>query len=215
MTRLETSSFLLALLLTCSPIAAYSQDDSVLTYHAAPSRSGNFAVPGLTWERARSLHLDDNFHGQVSGHVYAQPLYWQPPGSSTGMLVVATEDATVHALDGSTGHEIWQRSLGRPVPRSSLGCGNINPLGITGTPAIDEQTAAIYLDAALSEPSGPHHRLFALSLKDGKILPGWPVDVGDALRAEQQAFNARDQNERGALAILDGTLYVPFGGHYG
>jgi putative pyrroloquinoline-quinone binding quinoprotein len=215
MTRLETSSFLLALLLTCSPIAAYSQDDSVLTYHAAPSRSGNFVVPGLTWERARSLHLDENFRAQVAGHVYAQPLYWQPAGSSAGMLLVATEDAAVYALDAATGHEIWRRSLGQAVNRSSLRCGNINPLGITGTPVIDEQTAAIYLDAALNEPSGPHHRLFALSLKDGKVLPGWPIDVSEATRNARQTFNARDQNQRGALAILDRTLYVPFGGHYG
>jgi hypothetical protein len=131
------------------------------------------------------------------------------------MLLVATEDDTVHALDGATGHEIWRRSLGQPVQRSSLRCGNINPLGITGTPVIDEQSAAIYLDAALSEPSGPHHRLFALSLKDGKILPGWPIDMSEVVRDGQQTFNARDQNQRGALAILDGTLYVPFGGHYG
>src|SRR5215467_1157828 len=215
MRNFQGFSVLLVLALTCLPIAARSQDNSILTYHANPNRSGNFVVAGLTWERARSLHLDENFQAQVSGHVYAQPLYWQPPGSSTWTLLVATEDATVHALDGSTGHEIWRRSLGQPVPRSSLGCGNINPLGITGTPVIDEQTAAIYLDAALSEPSGPHHRLFALSLKDGKILPGWPVDMSEVVRDGQQTFNARDQNQRGALAILDGTLYVPFGGHYG
>jgi hypothetical protein len=131
------------------------------------------------------------------------------------MLLVATENAAVYALDAATGHEIWQRSLGQPVNRSSLRCGNINPLGITGTPVIDEQTGAVYLDAALSEPSGPHHRLFALSLKDGKILPGWPVDVSELVRNGHQTFNARDQNERGALVILDGTLYAPFGGHYG
>jgi hypothetical protein len=54
-----------------------------------------------------------------------------------------------------------------------------------------------------------------LSLKDGAPLPGWPVDVADALRSGQQSFNARDQNQRGALTILHGMLYVPFGGHFG
>src|SRR5262249_50964495 len=150
--------FLLALLLTYLPIHAYSQDNSILTYHAGPSRSGNFVVPALTWERARSLHLDEHFQAQVSGHIYAQPLYWQPAGSNAGMLLIATEDAAVYPLDAVSGHEIWRRSLGQPVSRSSLQCGNINPLGITGTPVIDEQTDAIHLDAALSEPSGPHHR---------------------------------------------------------
>src|SRR5215475_15275491 len=99
MTRFKTCSFLLALLLTYLPIHAYSQDNSILTYHAGPSRSGNFVVPALTWERARSLHLDEHFQAQVSGHIYAQPLYWQPAGSNAGMLLIATEDAAVYALD--------------------------------------------------------------------------------------------------------------------
>ncbi|MGB7944825.1 MAG: hypothetical protein WCF42_16065, partial [Terriglobales bacterium] len=59
-------------------------------------------------------------------------------------------------LDAITGAQIWTRSLGRPVPRSSLRCGNINPLGITGTPVIDERTESIYLDAAIADSSGPH-----------------------------------------------------------
>jgi outer membrane protein assembly factor BamB len=161
------------------------------------------------------MHLDQSFHARFSGHVYAQPLYWRPAGSGAGMLLVATEDNTIHALDAKSGQEIWRRGVGTPVPRSSLGCGNINPLGITGTPAIDPSAGLIFLDAAVNEFSGPRHRLFALSLKDGTPARGWPIDVTDALRTEGQFFNARDQNERGALAILDGTVYVPFGGHFG
>ena len=44
---------------------------------------------------------------------------------------------------------------------------------------------------------------------------GWPVDITDALGSVQQSFNSRDQNQRGALTILGGMLYVPFGGHFG
>src|SRR5487761_1496485 len=66
---------------------------SVLAYHGGPERSGNFAMPGLSWERARAVHLDPNFQPRFAGHVYAQPLFWQPPGSaprsSSGMLIVA------------------------------------------------------------------------------------------------------------------------------
>jgi len=74
---------------------------------------------------------------------------------------------------------------------------------------------AIYLDAAIEDSTGPHHRVFALSLKDGGPLKGWPIDIADALRSDRQVFNARDQNQRGALTILDGTVYVPYGGHFG
>src|SRR6516165_1646300 len=205
------SLFLAALIATGLPMPAQSQQAGVLSYHGSPERSGHFVVPGLTWERARSLRLDQNFHARVSGHVYAQPLYWRAAGSQLRMLLVATEDNTVHAIDAASGAEIWRRSLGRPVARSSLGCGNIDPLGITGTPVIDPSTAAIYLSAAVAETSGPRHRVFALALQDGAPLPGWPVDVTDALRSAGKKFNARDQNQRGALTILDGTVYVPFG----
>src|SRR5689334_8538855 len=36
-----------------------SVQDNVLTYHGSPDRRGNFVVPGLTWQRAKSLHLDE------------------------------------------------------------------------------------------------------------------------------------------------------------
>jgi hypothetical protein len=54
-----------------------------------------------------------------------------------------------------------------------------------------------------------------LSLKDGAPLPGWPIDVAEALAARGQHFNTRFQNQRGALAVLGGRVYVPYGGHYG
>ena len=110
------------------------RQDNVLAYHGGADRSGNFRVPGLTWDRARSLHLDEAFQARIAGNVYAQPLFWRPPGSNSGRLLVATEDNNVYALNAITGSQIWARSLGRPVPRSALRCGNIDPLGITGTP---------------------------------------------------------------------------------
>src|SRR5215469_10649504 len=193
--------------------SAYGQ--SVTTYHGSPDRNGNFIVPGLTWERARSIRLDPSFAPRFAGHLYAQPLFWQPPGSASGQLIVATEDDNVYAIDARSGRETWARSLGRPVALSGQPCGNIDPLGITGTPVVDEAAQAIYLDAMVAEAGGPHHRLFALRLKDGAPLPGWPVDVAEALAAQGQRFNARFQNQRGALVILGGRVFVPFGGHYG
>ena len=202
-------------LLSALAISGHCRAQSVLGYHGSPDRSGNFIVPALTWERARSLHLDPGFHPQFAGHLYAQPLYWQPPGSASGMLIVATENDEVHAIDARSGNQVWTRSLGRPVPLSTQPCGNIDPLGITGTPVIDEATQAVYLDAMVGDASGAHHRVFALSLKDGAPLPGWPIDIAEALAARGQHFNTRYQNQRGALAILDGRVYVPYGGHYG
>ena len=122
---------------------------SVLSYHGSQDRSGNFVVPRLTWDNARSMHLDEGFRARVSGHVYAQPLFWRAPGLNSAMLLVATEDNVVFAIDAQTSREIWRRALGKPIPRSSLSCGNINPLGITGTPIIDNAGQAIYVDSAI------------------------------------------------------------------
>ncbi|OAF14855.1 hypothetical protein AYJ54_41285 [Bradyrhizobium centrolobii] len=66
-------------------------------------------------------------------------------------------------------------------------CGNINPLGITGTPVIDPATAAIYLDAAVERPNGPRHEVFALSLKDGAVLPATGNTFGAATWSDGEA----------------------------
>jgi len=64
-------------------------------------------------------------------------------------------------------------------------------------------------------PDAAKHQLFALSLKDGAVLSGWPIDVEAALKASGKSFRSTVQNQRGALTILDDTLYVPYGGHFG
>jgi hypothetical protein len=104
---------------------------SILTYHGAPDRSGSLVVPALTAERARGAHLDNSFQGKLSGHLYAQPLFWREPGTGEGVLFAATESNEVQALDAATGRQLWSRSLGPPVSRAALHCGNITlePIG--------------------------------------------------------------------------------------
>jgi hypothetical protein len=203
---------MLALAMIGASLTAAAQN--VPTYHGSADRGGNFVMPGFTWERARALRLDPAFAPRFEGHLYAQPLYWKPPGGGSARLIVASESNVVTAIDAASGATVWTRTLGPPAPLSTLPCGNIDPLGITGTPAIDEASGTLYLDAVVNEP-GMHHRIYALSLNDGSVLPGWPIDVADALRGVGQNFDPRVQNQRGALLILDRTLYVPFGGHFG
>ena len=197
-----------ALLFAASALA----DQSVLTYHGALDRAGRYVMPGLTYDRARGLRLDPSFHPAFRGKVYAQPLLWRPPGSGEGELVAATEDNEVFALDARSGAQIWKLALGPPVPRSALPCGNILPLGITGAPVVDEARATLYLDAAVMRANGPRHEIFALSLADGSIKPGWPLDVATALGGN---FAPSLQNQRGALALFKGKVFVPFSGHWG
>ena len=135
----------------------------------------------------------------VDGSVYASPLV------VAGHVIVATENNTVYSLDLFTGSSVWQKHLGEPVVASSLPCGDIRPVtGITGTPAVDPATGRLYV-VAFVRPG--HHVLFALSLTDGSVLFQQDVDPAGSNPAVQQ--------ERGALAIGSGFVYVPFGGLYG
>ena len=197
------------LALLSGPVAA----QNVLQYHATADRAGNYIVPRLTRERAHSIHLDHDFDGRVDGHVYAQPLLFTEAGRK--LLVIATENNSVDALDARTGRLVWEKSLGQAVPSTMLPCGNIDPLGITGTPVIDESRRGIYLDAMVLAHDGPQHLVFGLSLQKGEVLPGFPVNVAHALAAEGLHFIPRDQNQRGALLIIHNTVYIPYGGHYG
>lgn len=199
----------------CRPAPAAETPAGVPTYHGDAARSGRYAVPGLTWARAATARLLPAFDGRVRGHVYAQPLYWRPPGAAHGRLIVVTEDDVVHALDATSGREEWRRAVGQPVAGASLPCGDIDPLGMTGTPVIDAASGVLYVDAMLAGEGGPRHLVFALSLSDGSVRPGWPVDVAAALRVRGMAFDARVQNQRGALTLIGDRLYVPFGGHFG
>jgi outer membrane protein assembly factor BamB len=189
---------------------AAAADSTVLTYHGAPDRAGMYVMPGLTYERARGLHLDPSFNATFPGEVYAQPLLWRDPKTGAGVLIVATEEDEVYAFDEKSGAQVWTRTLGQPVMRSpAFHCGNIWPLGVTGTPVIDKERATLYLDAAVMRDNEPRYDIFALSLADGSIEPGWPVDVATALGG---SFDPLTQNQRPALALFAGRVYVPYGG---
>lgn len=135
----------------------------------------------------------------LDGEVYASPLVVQ------GHVLVATENDTVYSLDLFTGSVVWKAHLGTPVAASSLPCGDIGPVsGITGTPAVDVGGGRVYAVAYLQ---GHHHMLFGLSLVDGSVAMQRDVDPAGSDVATQQ--------QRGALAVGSGFVYVPLGGLYG
>jgi hypothetical protein len=110
----------------------------------------------------------------------------------------------------------WQQTFGMPAGGFNLACpGNISPLGITGTPVIDAKTQTLYFDAMTLNNNTADHMIHAVSLMDGKELSGWPVDTNATVKAGSRVFDSSLQNQRGGLAILNGTLYVPYGGFYG
>jgi hypothetical protein len=197
--------------------AAATPESSAIvpSYHGDAARSGRYIISRLTWQRAATAHRDQAFDGRVQGQINAQPLYWRPANAAHGLVVVATEADIVFALDAATGRPLWRRVLGPPVAKSLLPCGNIDPVGITGTPVIDPESLSLYVDALVDDDGVPHHRVFGLRVSDGTMLPGWPLDLETALTSQGIAFSSRLQNQRGALALLGGRLYIPFGGNFG
>ena len=191
--------------------ASAHADQSVLTYHGALDRAGRYVVPGLTYERARGLRLDAVPRG-FSG----QGLCATAPLASTGIERERADrrhggQRSYRARRAERRADLEARA-GPAVQRSALPRGNIASFGVTGAPVIDEQRATLYVDAAVMRGRGPRQEIFALSLADGSIESGWPLDVATALGG---SFDPSVQNQRGALALFKGKIFVPFSGHWG
>ena len=197
--------------------ASRTESVSVLQHHAHATRDGVFVEPRLTRAAAATLHREPAFDATPVGWMYAQPLYLAAAGKVPDQVIVATERNHVTAYHATTGAQLWDRVVGAPVPWSKLPCGNIDPLGITGTPVIDPATRTIYLDAMTTPDGGAtkQHLIFALLADDGSIRPGWPVHPSRAVHAGGHSFQSAAQGARGALLVLGDRVYVPFGGVFG
>ncbi|MFL5909122.1 MAG: PQQ-binding-like beta-propeller repeat protein [Gaiellaceae bacterium] len=160
------------------------------TYHGDNLRSGVASSSSLTrLSRAWSARLD--------GKIYASPLI------ARGRVIVATDDNSVYAFDTS-GKRLWRAHVGTPVSGGSLPCGNIDPSGITGTPAIDARRGTIYAVAFLPPF---RHQLVAINLTSGKVR--WRRGI------DGKGSHPQVEQERGALVISRGRVYVPYGGLFG
>src|SRR5439155_21048264 len=106
---------------------------NVTQEHNNLSRDGVYIAAAFTPPEAANLTRDLNFDGTISGNVYAQPLYIENGPGGAAMIIAVTESNNIYALNATTGLVIWQRNVGPPVT-SGLPCGNVSPLGITGTP---------------------------------------------------------------------------------
>jgi hypothetical protein len=192
-------------------------DVNVVEYHNHPSRDGLYIDPAFTAAAAAGLKRDLTFDGSILGNVYAQPLYIEGGPSGRAILIVVTGSDNVYALDAANGTIIWQRNVGIPLPLSAQPCGNINPLGIAGTPVADLSSRSLFFDAVTPPDLGttsPKHTIYSFNVDTGTTNSGWPVDV-NAIIFGNTVFQPDTQNQRGALAVLLGNLYVPYGGHWG
>lgn len=162
------------------------------TYHRDGQRTGAVSVPlmhGLV-QPIWNLKLD--------GAVYASPI------TAAGARIVVTENDTVYRIAGN--RVVWQRHLGTPVHRSELPCGNVDPLGITGTPAYDVATSTVVVVAELTNPI----RHVAVGLDPSTGAQRWFRNVD--VPASVTGITPQAMQQRGALLVSGGRVYVPYGG---
>jgi hypothetical protein len=184
----------------------------VLEHHNSPTRNGLYIDPALTKAAAAAMHRDASFNPTIAGSIRAQPLFIDGGAGGKDVVLVATEENWVYAID-TTGAAVWSKQLAAPVPRASLPCGDIDPMGVTGTPVVDGTSRTMYLDAMTTPDGGAtkKHLVYALSVDTGDVVGGWPVDVSAAV----PGFTSAVQGQRGALALVSGNVFVPYGGHAG
>lgn len=189
-----------------------SADVNVTQYHNDAARDGLYVDPAFTPSAAANLKRDTNFNGAITGGVYAQPLYIEGGPGGRALVIVVTESNNVYALDAATGSMIWHDNVGTPVT-SGLPCGDIGPLGITGTPIVDPATRTLFFDA-MTTPGGTtfRHLIYALNVDTGTTNSGWPVDVNTSAKFGTNSFTSGTQNQRSALGLLDGYVYVAYSG---
>jgi outer membrane protein assembly factor BamB len=175
------------------------------TYHASNARQG------FDPQEARLAPTTQAWRAALDGAVYGQPVV------ANGLVYVATENDTVYALSAHDGHVVWQRHVGTPLRSvgAAAGCGDIDPLGITSTPAIDPASGTVYVVAETAIGSGQgavvHHRLFGLNPSTGAVNRSAAADppIGTVPPAGQSTVWLQ---QRGALAVANGRVYVPYGG---
>ncbi len=159
------------------------------TYHRDNQRTGYIA-------NTPDPHtLTKTWGAQLDGAVYAEPLV------VGNRVIVATEGDSIYSLDPATGNVQWRTNVGTPVPQSSLPCGDIFPLGITGTPVYDSATGLVY---AVAEISGPAHILVGVDVMTGQVKVRRLVDT--------DGMDPRAHQQRGALTLANGMIYITYGG---
>jgi outer membrane protein assembly factor BamB len=193
---------------------------SLLTQHNNNSRTGaNLNETILTPARVNTGQFGRLFTINVNGQIYAQPLYVPHvtvPGQGVhNVLYVATMHNYLYALDADTGAQLWSKYFGNPVPASDVQCccpDVSDQIGILGTPVINPLTNTIFFVSRNKNGNGTYHqRLNALSITDGAPRPGSPAEIQGAYGG--LTFDPKIQNQRAALTLANGNVYIAWASH--
>ncbi|MEP6918468.1 MAG: hypothetical protein ABJC89_22695, partial [Acidobacteriota bacterium] len=209
---------------------------SVTTEHNDAARTGaNLSEVVLTTTNVNVSQFGKLFERGVDDEIYAQPLYVEgvsiPGLGLRNVVYVATNSDTVYAFDAddpAASAPLWRVSYIDaaagvvPVSRTDVGqaCGTYldfaGNIGIGGTPAIDAVSQTIYFVTRTKESGTFVQRLHAVDIATGSERAGSPrliqatvPGTGDGRDAQNNiAFNAKTLNQRAALLLDHGTVYI-------
>jgi Abnormal spindle-like microcephaly-assoc'd, ASPM-SPD-2-Hydin len=213
----------------------------MFTYHNDNARDGqNQQETVLTPSNVNVAQFGKLFSYAVDGQVYAQPLYVANVPMSQGsrnVLYVATENDSVYAFDadGLQTAPYWHKSfLGTKITPVASTAINANytdlfpQIGITGTPVIDPTVGTLFVVAKTNNNGTYTQELHALNIATGAEEANSPVVIAACTSASPTScsttvsittdnktkyFNALLENQRPALLLLNGIVYIAWGSH--
>jgi len=162
-------------------------------------------------------------------------------GQSHNVVFAATENDSVYAFDadsngGSNASPLWKITLldaahgagagataipTDPSPQGIASQGDIGPtIGITGTPVINPATNTMYVVSNTVESGTYFSRLHAINILTGAEQAGSPVAIsatvtgtGTGSSGGQLSFDPLVNNQRPALALYNGYVYIAYAAH--
>ena len=172
----------------------------------------------------------------VDDQMYTQPLVipnLSVGGNSHNVVFVATVNNSVYAFDADRyGDPLWQVSLtpvgGRPPRNTDMtkACEGkyqdfSGSMGIVGTPVIDTASATLYVVSRALTSSGQYAQyLNALDITTGKhransptLIAATMVGNGEGSSGGNLSFEAQKHNQRPALLLHQGVVYVAWASH--
>ncbi len=195
---------------------------SVTTQHNDLARTGaNLREIVLTPANVSGGHFGMLFKRVLDDQVYGQPLVatgLHIGGGQHDAVFLTTVNNSVYAFDAndpSAGTPLWHVNFGTPPDLHSapFGCLDMNgKIGIVGTPVLwlkkdGAPTDTLYVVALTRSSTGYAQRLHALDLATGADLPGSPSTIA------APSFDPLMQNQRPALMLASGTVYIGYASH--
>jgi PKD repeat protein len=213
---------------------------AVLTQHNDNGRTGmNLNETSLNIANVNTNQFGLVYSRPVDDQIYAQPLVMTNVsilGRGThNLVIVATVNDSLYAFDAddpSVSAPYWQVSFLGPgiVPPANTdmtgACGGnykdfSGNMGIVSTPVIDPVRGTIYVLVRTKESGSTFvQRLHALDISSGAERPGSPVPIaatypgtGDGSVGGILTFDPQRQNQRPAVTLVNGFIYLAWASH--